>query len=386
MVSALQAKFMTLVDDEHVTGESVTILFFNDDQSIRARVNLTHAVLDQNKGTVKADDLATLQSTRIIATGHGLNYLLDKSEGFLSGPVFTLIQAPNETTMNSSQTSSRAAGILGASLLVLPVSATQPPLPSAEDRAAITADAQSKAPAHAEEITNTKATLRKDLSASAATTATVKEFIEHADLPEGSAHPTPPPPEAKPLEVKPGPKDTVVNCDGGMYFDADNGVFVYLKNVRVSDPRFDLSGANEVKVFLTKKPVAPDNQGASPGKDSKVPDADSTDDSKNAKKLGLSDKFGDVDRIVATGAVRVLQKQVEPGKQPVEASGAILTFHPQDGNITITGGYPWVRQGASFMRAKQPNLILRIQQSGAFVTEGNWEMGGKIDEVKKHNK
>jgi hypothetical protein len=31
------------------------------------------------------------------------------------------------------------------------------------------------------------------------------------------------------------------------------------------------------------------------------------------------------------------------------------------------------------MRAKQPNLTLRIQKSGSFVTEGNWDMGGSLE-------
>ena len=63
-----------------------------------------------------------------------------------------------------------------------------------------------------------------------------------------------PPPAAKPLEVKTGPNDTVINCTGGAYFDADAGVLVYLKNVTVKDPRYDMTGANELKIFFEKKP------------------------------------------------------------------------------------------------------------------------------------
>jgi hypothetical protein len=153
-----------------------------------------------------------------------------------------------------------------------------------------------------------------------------------------------------------------------MYFDADGGLFVYLKNVRVQDPRFHLSGANELKVILGKKPEP----------------AAETSDKPAAEKprtgTGLGAKFGDVERIIATGAVRVLQKQPEAGKEPVEASGAIFTYHTKSGEIILSGGFPWVKQGATFMRAKEPNLILRIQKNGSFVTEGNWEMGGRIDQ------
>jgi lipopolysaccharide export system protein LptA len=145
-----------------------------------------------------------------------------------------------------------------------------------------------------------------------------------------------------------------------MYFDADQGVFVYLKNVRVTDPRFSLSGANELKIFLAQKPAA-------------KPAAD------KPAGIGLGAKFGDVDRIIATGAVRILQKNIADDKPPVEASGAIFTYHAKTGQIILSGGYPWVKQGTTFMRAKQPNLTLRIQKSGSFVTEGNWDMGGSLE-------
>jgi hypothetical protein len=46
--------------------------------------------------------------------------------------------------------------------------------------------------------------------------------------------------------------------------------------------------------------------------------------------------------------------------------------------MILSGGYPWVKQGATFMRAEQPNLNLRILKSGSFVTEGKWVMGGPI--------
>jgi len=384
LVSALKADFMTLVDDEHVSGESVTILFYNSNQTPSGQVNLAHAMFNQVKGTLKANELVTLNSDRITARGYGLNYSLEKSEGFLSGPVATLIQAPIETTMNSCQSPLRATSILGISLLMLPVSANPPSVPTATERDAIQADAASGVPIHTEGIKITKATLREDLTASAAATAAAKEFIEHAELLEGDPQPLPTSEDPKPLDIKPGPKDTLITCDGGMYFDADNGVLVYLKNVRVTDPRFDLSGANEMKVFLSKKPETPGKPGENTNKPSRA-STTTTDESSGKDKLGLGAKFGDVDRIVATGAVRVLQKEVEPGKQPVEASGAIFTYHPKDGQIILSGGYPWVKQGTSFMRAKEPQLVLRIQKTGAFVTEGNWEMGGRIDQVEKHH-
>ena len=87
--------------------------------------------------------------------------------------------------------------------------------------------------------------------------------------------------------------------------------------------------------------------------------------------------------IIATGAVRITQKATEAGKEPVQASGAIFTYRPDTGDITLTGGYPWVLQGSTFMRAKEPNLSLHIAKSGSFETQGNWEMGGNLEKAGK---
>jgi lipopolysaccharide export system protein LptA len=227
----------------------------------------------------------------------------------------------------------------------------------------------SKAPAQSNAASETRSTLKTDLEASAAATANAKAFLEKQEI-QAKADTAPTTPEAQPLETPADPNDTLVTCDGGMYFDADDGVFVYLRNVVVKDPRFDLSGANELKVFLGKKPQAD-------------ADKDAKAKSKNGKGIGLGARFGDVERIVATGAVRVLQKQPEPGKLPVEASGAIFTYHPKTGRIHLQGGYPWVKQGTNFMRAKEPNLILRIEKDGSFVTEGRWDMRGKVEDKNK---
>jgi len=200
-------------------------------------------------------------------------------------------------------------------------------------------------------------------------------FLIQADLPPVAPDANPPP--AKPLDVKPGPADTVINCEGGMYFDPDEGVLVYLKNVTVKDPRFDLSGADELKIFFGKKPAKTPkdpkdkSKTAEPGK------------AKDAFGGNLGANFGDVERIVANGAVLLNQKKAAAGKEPIQASGAIFSYDLKADQIIIKGGFPWVVQGATFLRAKEPNLILRISpDAGSFITEGRWEMGGNLEQKK----
>ena len=364
--SLLHAEEMTLVDRETIQGETVCIDFFDSDETMNGRIDLKQAVFNSAKGSLKATEIVTLSSDQIIAKGDGLCYAFEQGEGFLGGPVDTRIFSKKQTTMKSRTSALRATALVGAALAQPTLNAAPPPIAPVE-RTAVHADAASKTSAQKEAARETRNDLKTDLEASAAATANAKAFLEKQEI-QTTAEKAPATPAAVPLEAPADPNDTLVTCDGGMYFDADDGVFVYFRNVVVGDPRFDLSGADELKVFLGKKPDEKTSANAS---------------KKSADGKGVGARFGDVERIVATGAVKVLQKQTEPGKLPVEASGAIFTYHPKTGNIHLQGGYPWVKQGTSFMRAKEPNLTLRIKKDGSFVTEGRWDMRGKVDQSTK---
>ncbi len=362
LIGVLKAGAMTLVNDTTISGQTIAIEFYNPDQSPRGRVDLKSAIFNQSKGTLEANESVIIRTDQINANGNGLIYDFEQAEGFLLGPVTTWIQADSikPTSMQTKPSALGATAAIGIALLPQTLTAAPPPPPTAQEQAAFQEAASSQAAKHADAAKSARADLRADLDASAAATAAAKAFLEKTD---GTAEltPVPPPADAKPLDVKPGPTDSVVNCDGGMYFDADEGVFVFLKNVRVNDPRFSLTGASEVKIFLAKKPAgAPDK--------------------KDKSGLGLSGKFGDVERVVANGAVLLTQKETEKGKDPVQASGAIFSYRPQSGEIILSGGYPWVKQGSYYSRAKEPNLTLRMFKNGSFVTEGNWELGGNIEQ------
>jgi lipopolysaccharide export system protein LptA len=268
----------------------------------------------------------------------------------------------------------RVAAVLSIWLPHQPCMAAPPQPVTAAESAAIAADAISKSPEVSAANAAARTRLETDLADSAATSKAVAEFLVQAELPA-----VPPAAGAaeKPLEVKNGPNDTVINSSGGMYFDADAGVLVYLKDVTVNDPRYNLTGADELKIFFAKKPVEPKKEDAAPAPGN--PTA--------AKDPGLGDdidaKFGDVERIVATGAV-VLDQKAAPGKEPLKASGRIFTYNLKDGVVIISRGFPWFTQGTTYMRAKEENLSLKIfPKTGSFTTEGNWEMGGELEKKKE---
>ena len=366
LVGVLKAKAMTLVNDEQIAGETVAIEFFNPDQSPRGRVDLTRAIFYQTKGLLEAKEAVDVKADRLSAHGSGLHYAFEQGEGFLSGPVTTTIHPLPETTMNTPRPSLRATAMIGMSLLTQSLVAAPPPAMTGEEKAAIQKDAASKSGVAAEAGAATRKELKTTIEASQAADSAAQAFLVQADIPVPT---TDVPPAANPLDVKPGADDTVINCDGGMYFDIDEGVLVYMKNVKVTDPRLELTGANELKVFFGKKP-----EGAA-GKEK--PDA-----SKNGfGSIGAN--FNEVERIVASGAVRAVQKKPANGEAPVEASGAIFTYNVKAEQMIIYGGFPWAKKGGIVTRAKTATQTLTVSKSGLFSFDGPTETILPVDELKR---
>ena len=367
--SVMSAKAMTIVSAGEIAGDTVSVLFYNSDQTQRGRVDFVKAVFNQQKGLLTTKEPVHLQSDRMSTRGGGLYYSIAESKGFMLGPVTTHLQAPpTETTMHAPKSPLRATAVLGVSLLTQSLVAAPPKPLTAAETAAIQADAASKAAATTAAQAGARNSLENDVAGAATLSKDAATFVTQADLPAVSTDTVPAP--TKPLEIQSGPNDTLIHCEGGMYFDADEGVMVYLKNVTVKDPRFNLSGANELKIFFEKKPA-------------KVANEQALEKATPGPKGSPGPGFGEVKRIVATGAVRIEQK-AEPGKDPIHASGAIFSYNVKADQIILSGGYPWYTQGTTFMRAKEPNLTIRISpKTGSFVTEGVWEMGGNLESKKQ---
>ena len=381
LVGVLKAKGMTLVTDQTIAGETISIEFFNPDRSPRGHVNLVKATFNQAKGTLDAREPVTIQSDQIKARGTGLVYAFEEGEGFLLGPATTWTRTDTDkTTMNSKNSKLRAAGLAGAALVSQTAAAQTLPTP-----------AGSAAPAaqHSTAVQDARAELAASLEASNSANAAAKAFLEKAELIDKDPVKAPDLPEAKPLDIQPGPKDSIISCDGGMYFNPDEGVFVYLKNVRVSDPGFTMTGANELKIFLEK--VSPEEmkkkqeekaaKAKAAGKEPRPNQGGKEDEP------GFSDKFGDPERIVATGAI-VIEQKAAKGKEPIKASGGSFSYNIKADQAIITGRYPWLIQQGVCLRAKQPDLTIRFSpKAGTAVADpGEWETILNLEQLQKKPK
>jgi hypothetical protein len=375
LVGDLKAEVMTLVNPEKTQGENVLIQFYHPDRSLRGKVKLQNAVFNQTTSQLLAEEPVEITTDKLVAKGNGLIYAFQTGQGFLIGPSTTWISYSEPSTSmrpSTNQTAALLALCLAPSLTI----AAPPTNVSEAELAQISAAAASTKPQLDSKTDSTEATLKADITEGEKASEAAHSFVKSGDLKDISPEPTK---EGAPLEVTPGPNDTVIKCDGGMYFDAEAGVLVYLKNVSVTDPRFTLTGADELKVFFDKKepkkPKPTDKKESNKPEPVDKKEADNKQVTKKPKASGPAANFGDVKKLIATGTVHFVQKGVA-GKEAVEASGGILTYDVPKGEIIISQRYPWVKQGKFYARAKQPNLTLRLLNNGSFSTQGEWEMGG----------
>jgi len=368
LTGSLRAEKLILVGPDVIQGEQVKIKLIDPDRPDSAtHITLGTAVLDQIRGIIRADEAVTIRSSRFTANGSALHLAFEEGRGFVSGPATTVLFAPPTTAMHTPATPRHpmlSSATLGLVVATSAMVEARPPAVSPEelaglqrDAASLSSEVQEQADAARKELATAEA-LSVEIS-DAARSFLVNQVLEAGDEPPAAS----PEAEAQPLEIEATPEDTRILSDGGFYFDAEEGILVYLKNVRVSDPRFSLDGVDELKIIFEKKEESPET----------------------APPVGINDPaggfaagVGEVERIIATGRVRFQQRQPEQGKPPVEASGALFNYNVATGEIILSGGYPWVRQGGYYARALQPELNLRIRSDGSFVTEGNWDTGQNI--------
>ena len=369
LTAVMKASIIRLVSANQIAGDAVNFEFFNPDRSRKGRIDFLKASYDEKIGMMVATGAVKIAFARLDAVGTGLRYSTETNEGILLGPASTLIKAPPKTTMKIPSASIPAMAFVSLTTFPHELRAAPPTPITPQQMESLAADSASRADQAQAVGEKSKAALAAELAAGNRASKAAKAFLIQADLPVPPANAGDP--EAKPLAVAAGMEDTLIECDGEIYFDAEEGVLVYMKNVSVKDPRFKLTGANELKVFFDKKP-------AKAGKNK-----NSNAETKSPKKgLGsnFGDSIGDPARIVASGTILIEQTGGE-GKEPIQASGGLFTYNIKADEVIISGRFPWVRQGNRFFSSKQANNLLRIfPKKASFDTPGGgWKTGFPLD-------
>ena len=241
----------------------------------------------------------------------------------------------------------------------------------------------------------TRSTLTEDERLNNKASAVIEPFLEGIGqgnlLVTTSATPkaeeaTPPATEEKPAapkSAKATPVETLkITCDGGLYFDTETGILAYLKNVDLVGSNFTLTCTDELKVFLEKK-VKPKKGKASDtpeaGKESTEKKATDPKKKKEDKKEDAMAGIGDLERIIATGKVKITRKD-EQGRLFI-ATAESASYNAITGETILRGGKPRLQLGPNqFLQSLAPGQYIRILANGKFITEGKWTM---VTPVKK---
>lgn len=154
----------------------------------------------------------------------------------------------------------------------------------------------------------------------------------------------------KPGEPKEDPRFISATCKGGLSFDSIKGRIIYRDSIRVTEPRFVMNCRETMEVHLKKR--------------------------ENAEKERLEgpEAFSDVKGIVASGGVHVIRKDPRGKAKTVHASADTALYDAALGDIVLKDGFPQIKQGNSFMQAKEKGLYVRFYGDGRFyANKGAWE-------------
>lgn len=339
---------------DRVDAEDLEIRFFHPDRSLQGTIAMPRAKLEL-RGRItllSTDDPVSFVSEDLKVDGSGLAFDTGRNRGFIHGPVTAVARTTDtRTSMNATpvQRALAAGAMLMAAAPALPAQEPAREPTSAERFAAakltpdelaqLERDKASRAPAIAAEREATqKDIVALDAESARAGTA-MGRFFRAAALTAALAEPAPEAPADVPRPAALSEEgDTVVKAKDGAYFDAREGLLIFLGDVTVKNPQLDLKGAAEVKVFLESTPA----------------EADSAGNEKPADPV--SDGLGDVKRIVATGpAVHI---RFDPGKgeeNAVEASAHAIVYDFEARQVRLQGGSPWVFQDGGLRVQAQGN-------------------------------
>ena len=97
-------------------------------------------------------------------------------------------------------------------------------------------------------------------------------------------------------------------------------------------------------------------------------------DDASEERLEGPEAFSDVDKIVALGGVTVTRADPRGKDAPITAKAETATYDAESENLVLRGGLPMIRQGKSFLKAREQGLYLLFKANGSFeAKEGSWE-------------
>ena len=359
-ISLLTADDITVKENSLIDANNVYIEFYNDDESVKLKTRMKHATYHQRKAILKSTGHTVIDGKNFHATGTALTMEEKSQQGFLKGPVTTEFIIPNKkksASMNLNKsnppiTASRnTAKKVVSGVLITATSgmlmAERPPLLTESDIEQLEQQAKPLTKEVTQARESVQTTMEQAGKVNAATDKKMTPFLKKVGE-EALLIADEKPNTGLTLTFPDPPKDQqtmTVTCDGGLYFDASEEIFVYLKNIILTSPEYKMSCSDELKIYLY-----PDN--------------------KDENSEGSKEKLK---RIVATGNIVFIAKD-EKGQTYI-AKAEEANYNTKTETMILRGGFPSIQQSKNqYLKAVSKNEYIKIAKDGSVTTSsGSWK-------------
>lgn len=204
-------------------------------------------------------------------------------------------------------------------------------------------------------LESAKASIAAHLKEDKAVDVSISEFRRINQISINTTASTPIPDGAKTSD----PDTYQVNCADGVYFDMEQGLLVYMKNVSLRNPRMSLDCTGPLKIYLTKKAPTEKSEKA----------AQETKKSNPVLPNGGNFNFDSLKKVSASGNV-VIHYTDEKGTKN-KATAEIATYDATKGEILLIGGYPTISSDGNVVRCPSKDGFIRIYGNGnVYVSHG----------------
>lgn len=360
---------LTVVSDQEIDGRDVDIKLYNEQGRVESTSTIKFANLNKQTELIRSVENFHFEHPKISIDSAGVLFSLPNRRGILFGPVKTEFKkikslvnlTPKPKTLIPAMALSASIALTPSALLAEPAPASNEEIANLEDKA------KPSATLDFEESTDTivKRSKKEALAADEALNKFLaKNQLNKKAQPTNNAPPTDiEKKEDQPVQATPPATEKTkiqsiitATCDGGMFFDAEKGLFVYRDNIKLSDASFSLTCSDELKIFLTPK------------KSTKK---------KKAEGEISAPAFGDMKEAIATGNIEIRIKDTKKNGPDIIATAEEAIFDRKTESFILRKGFPFVKQGNNSVRALKEGLSIRITQEGiamdSFGNGNNWE-------------
>lgn len=179
-------------------------------------------------------------------------------------------------------------------------------------------------------------------------------------------------------------KPMVIECQDGLYFDAAQGLLVYLKDVRLRDERFSMDCDNNLKVYMQRDEAKAKKKQQNAEKAQAAPGEPGSELSLlQGGNIDLN--FSGVQRIVASGNVRLQGKDKSGKTMRAGAETATYSVKNKDAEVILSGGKPYIEDGNNRIDVSGDGCYIRVYGDGSVFIKGN-RVVTAIDNIKNQQK